>query len=58
MPYITKISAQKNNTERVNIFLDEKYAFSVDLDVLVQHDLKKEKSWTKQISLRFNSVIR
>lgn len=57
MPYITKISAQKNNTERVNIFLDEKYAFSVDLDVLVQHDLKKEKSWTKQISLRFNSVI-
>lgn len=58
MPYITKISAQKNNTERVNIFLDEKYAFSVDLDVLVQHDLKKEKSWTKQISLRFNSAIR
>lgn len=43
MPYITKISAQKNNTERVNIFLDEKYAFSVDLDVLVQHDLKKGK---------------
>lgn len=43
MPYITKISAQKNNEERVNIFLDEKYAFSVDLDVLVKFDLRKGK---------------
>ncbi|MEK5096973.1 recombination regulator RecX [Bacillus sp. FSL W8-0848] len=43
MPYITKISAQKNNKDRVNIFLDEKYAFSVDMDVLVKFNLKKGK---------------
>ncbi|KAA6473817.1 recombination regulator RecX [Bacillus swezeyi] len=43
MPYITKISSQKNNEERVNIFLDEKYAFSVDLDILVKFDLRKGK---------------
>ncbi|MCY8406344.1 recombination regulator RecX [Bacillus sonorensis] len=43
MPYITKISAQKNNKDRVNIFLDEKYAFSVDMDVLVKFDLRKGK---------------
>ncbi|MDA7026636.1 recombination regulator RecX [Bacillus sp. CLL-7-23] len=41
MPYITKITTQKNNEKRVNIFLDEKYAFSVDLDVLVKFNLKK-----------------
>lgn len=33
----------KKNTERFNIFLDEKYAFSVDADVLVRFDLKKGK---------------
>nr|WGD60366.1 recombination regulator RecX [Bacillus velezensis] len=43
MPFITKISTQKKNTERFNIFLDEKYAFSVDADVLVRFDLKKGK---------------
>lgn len=43
MPFITKISAQKKNTERFNIFLDEKYAFSVDADVLVKFELKKGK---------------
>lgn len=43
MPFITKISTQKKNTERFNIFLDEKYAFSVDADVLVKFELKKGK---------------
>lgn len=43
MPFITKISAQKKNTERFNIFLDEKYAFSVDADVLVKFELTKGK---------------
>lgn len=43
MPFITKISTQKKNTERFNIFLDDKYAFSVDADVLVKFELKKGK---------------
>ena len=56
MPYITKISAQKNNEERVNIFLDEKYAFSVDLDVLVKFDLRKGKELDELdiIEIQFN----
>ena len=41
MPIITKISVQQKKTDRYNIFLDEKYAFSVDEDVLIKHQLKK-----------------
>ncbi|MBM7580701.1 recombination regulator RecX [Jeotgalibacillus terrae] len=43
MPVITKITKQKRNEERYNIFLDGKYAFSVDEAVLVQHQLQKNK---------------
>ncbi|MDQ0273617.1 recombination regulator RecX [Cytobacillus purgationiresistens] len=46
MPIITKITVQKKNKDRYNIFLDdgnggEKYAFSVDEDVFIKHQLKK-----------------
>ncbi|MBS4192486.1 recombination regulator RecX [Bacillus sp. FJAT-49705] len=41
MPIITKISVQQKKSDRYNIFLDEKYAFSVDEDVLITHQLKK-----------------
>lgn len=41
MPIITKISVQQKKSDRYNIFLDEKYAFSVDEDVLIKHQLKK-----------------
>jgi regulatory protein len=41
MPTITKIAVQQKKTDRYNIFLDEKYAFSVDEDVLIKHQLKK-----------------
>lgn len=45
MPIITKISVQKNNKERFNIFLDKgkggEYAFSVDEDVLIKYRLTK-----------------
>ncbi|EMR05481.1 Regulatory protein recX [Bhargavaea cecembensis DSE10] len=43
MPEITKISTQKNNAERYNIFLDGKYAFSADEQVLIQFGLMKGK---------------
>jgi regulatory protein len=43
MPEITKISTQKNNAERYNIFLDGKYAFSTDEQVLIQFGLMKGK---------------
>ncbi len=45
MPIITKITFQKKNTDRYNIYMDygkgEEYAFSVDEDVLIKHQLKK-----------------
>ncbi|MFE8698720.1 recombination regulator RecX [Cytobacillus sp. FJAT-53684] len=41
MSTITKITVQKKKSDRYNIFLDEKYAFSVDEDVLIKHQLKK-----------------
>lgn len=45
MPMISKISVQKNNPRRYNVFLDtgngEEYAFSVDQDVLVKFRLRK-----------------
>ncbi|MBE1555865.1 regulatory protein [Filibacter limicola] len=44
MPSITKISQQKNDGERYNIFLDEKYAFSVHESVLVKFGLSKGMS--------------
>ncbi|WP_273129242.1 recombination regulator RecX [Bacillus weihaiensis] len=47
MPIITKITAQKQTTDRLNIFLDdgsgEKYAFSVDQDILIKYNLQKGK---------------
>ena len=44
MPVITKISQQKKDLERYNIFLDEKYAYSVHESVLVKFGLTKGMS--------------
>ncbi|MEG0381234.1 MAG: recombination regulator RecX [Kurthia sp.] len=41
---ITKITRQKRNEERYNIFLDEKYVFSVDENILIQYGLTKGKT--------------
>lgn len=45
MVIIAKITTQKKNTERYNIFFDygkgEEYAFSVDQDILISFQLKK-----------------
>jgi regulatory protein len=45
MPIITKISVQQKLKDRYNVFIDdgkgEKYAFSVDEDVLIKYQLKK-----------------
>ncbi|MEK4758793.1 recombination regulator RecX [Viridibacillus sp. FSL E2-0187] len=40
---ITKITRQKKNQERYNIFLNEDYAFSVDETILIQFGLTKGK---------------
>ncbi|MDQ0228535.1 recombination regulator RecX [Metabacillus niabensis] len=47
MAIITKITTQKQSDDRFNIFLDdgsgERFAFSVDQDVLIKFNLKKGK---------------
>lgn len=43
MKQITKITRQKNNDQRYNIFINEEYAFAVDEAVLIQFELKKGK---------------
>jgi len=41
MAKITKIEVQKKNKERVNIFLDEEYAFSLSMELIYKEGLKK-----------------
>ncbi len=48
MPVITKISVQKKNQSRYNIFLDNVYAFAVDEDTLIKYHLVKGKELSDQ----------
>lgn len=67
MPLITKISQQKRDNERYNIFVDEKYAFSVHESVLVKFELTKGKElddwaadeivYADQIEKAFNRAL-
>ncbi|WP_252504147.1 recombination regulator RecX [Sporosarcina sp. Marseille-Q4943] len=67
MPVITKITQQKRDSERYNIFLDETYAFSVHESVLVKFGLTKgmqldewsmdEITYDDQIEKAFNRAL-
>ncbi|MCA1032631.1 recombination regulator RecX [Bacillus timonensis] len=58
MAIITKITTQKKNKERFNIYLDsgkgEEYAFSVDQDILIKHGLKKGMEFDE---LEFEEIL-
>ena len=41
MKKITRIEYQKNRKDRVNIYLDEDFACSIDLDNMIEHSLTK-----------------
>lgn len=41
MKKITKIEYQKNRKDRVNIYLDGNFAFSIDLNNMIKHSLTK-----------------
>ncbi|MCJ8009148.1 recombination regulator RecX [Lederbergia wuyishanensis] len=47
MPIITKITTQKNSTDRYNIYLDEAFAFGVDEEILIRYNLTKGKELTE-----------
>lgn len=60
MPIITKITQGKKNPERYNIFLEEKFAFSVDETVLIRYQLTKGKEldqWTIE-EMNFEDEVR
>ncbi|MGE5627143.1 MAG: recombination regulator RecX [Solirubrobacterales bacterium] len=41
MNVISIIEPQKRNKQRVNVYIDEEYAFSCELETLVKHNLKQ-----------------
>lgn len=47
MPRVTKISPQKRK-KRVNIFIDEKFAFGIDLEILAKYDLRVDQELSHQ----------
>ena len=44
MNIITKIECGKRNKDRVNIYIDEEYAFSVDMEIVYKEGLKVKDS--------------
>src|SRR5690606_29265798 len=60
MPIISKITRGKRNPERYNIYLEEKFAFSVDEAVLIRYQLTKGKEldqWTIE-EMNFEDEVR
>jgi regulatory protein len=47
LPTVTQLKPQKNN-KRVNVYLDYKFAFGIDLDNLVKFGIKIEKNFTQE----------
>jgi regulatory protein len=47
VPVVTQLKPQKNN-KRVNVYLDYKFAFGIDLDNLVKFGIKIEKNFTQE----------
>ena len=49
---ISKITTQKNNNERFNIYIDkgngEEYGFSIDQDVLIEFQIRKGNTYTEE----------
>lgn len=41
MKKITKIEYQKRNKDRLNIYINEEYAFALDVNILIKYSLKK-----------------
>lgn len=40
---ISKIEAQKKNKDRLNIYIDDEFAFGISLDVFVKYNLRKDQ---------------
>jgi len=53
---ITALKAQVKNTERVSVFMDEKYAFSLSLDELVKYKIKQNDELTAADVKKFKKI--
>ncbi|MCY6354976.1 recombination regulator RecX [Clostridium sp. ZS2-4] len=52
---ITKIETQKKNKNRVNVFLDDEFAFSCSAELVYYHNLKRNKKINMEL---FKEIIR
>lgn len=53
---ITSLKQQIKNPERVSVFVDEKYSFSLSLDELVKHKLAKAQDFTEAEVKKFKKI--
>src|SRR3989338_1711055 len=53
---ITVIKAQVKNPERVSVFVDDRYSFSLSLDELVSQKLKKDEELSQADVKRFKKL--
>lgn len=53
---ITALKQQIKNTERVSVFVDERYAFSLSLSELVKYKIKKDDELTDADVKRFKKI--
>src|SRR5687768_12514323 len=53
---ITSIKQQVKNPERVSVFVDEKYAFSLSLDELLKYKIKKDDEIDKAQLKKFKKI--
>jgi regulatory protein len=53
---ITSIKQQLKNLERVSIFVDDKYSFSLSLDELIKHKLKKDDELSASDVKKFKKI--
>ena len=52
MKKITRIEYQKNRKDRVNIYLDDDFAFSIDLDNMIEHSLTKNMKLKEEFRIK------
>ena len=53
---ITKLSAQVKNLDRVNVFLDGKYSFSLTIDQVLEYKVKKDLEIDEQDVKKFEKL--
>ena len=57
MNIITKIELGKRNKERVNIYIDNEYAFSISAELVYKENLKVKDKINANLSLNSFSLL-